>query len=304
MLLGRHFELHGLGAGARAAEPLARGARRVPRRSRRGPRSGASRPRRREHGGGDPDAGARRTAGGRGGVASWFVVLKPGKLHCAPLGTAQSRWRQRHYGSRTRRADRGRRVGRDHRRRSGPRCSSMTFGGAPAFPRARAVARRHQPRTLAERLRALDRAGLLRRRSYPESPPRVEYELTDRGETCCRWSRRWPRSAGRSCPHRSNDPFGCEPLATRGAHAAPDVHVASDPPPKRGLAGREARRGPGRHSCEGGGLRGEHGFTRDIQRWPGWTSSSASASQRRRSGSAAATPPPGRRRLSTVRAWP
>jgi DNA-binding HxlR family transcriptional regulator len=36
-------------------------------------------------------------------------------------------------------------------------------------------------RTLAERLRALDRAGLVRRRSYPESPPRVEYELSDRG---------------------------------------------------------------------------------------------------------------------------
>jgi DNA-binding HxlR family transcriptional regulator len=36
-------------------------------------------------------------------------------------------------------------------------------------------------RTLAERLRALQRAGIVRRRSYPESPPRVEYELTDKG---------------------------------------------------------------------------------------------------------------------------
>ncbi len=36
-------------------------------------------------------------------------------------------------------------------------------------------------RTLAERLRALQRAGILRRHSYPESPPRVEYELTDKG---------------------------------------------------------------------------------------------------------------------------
>jgi DNA-binding HxlR family transcriptional regulator len=38
------------------------------------------------------------------------------------------------------------------------------------------------PRTLAERLRALEHEGILVRRSYPESPPRVEYELTDKGQ--------------------------------------------------------------------------------------------------------------------------
>jgi len=38
------------------------------------------------------------------------------------------------------------------------------------------------PRTLSERLRALEAEGILARHSYPESPPRVEYELTDKGE--------------------------------------------------------------------------------------------------------------------------
>jgi DNA-binding HxlR family transcriptional regulator len=37
------------------------------------------------------------------------------------------------------------------------------------------------PRTLSERLDMLERQGVLIRRSYPESPPRVEYELNDKG---------------------------------------------------------------------------------------------------------------------------
>ena len=37
------------------------------------------------------------------------------------------------------------------------------------------------PRTLAERLRWLEAEGIVVRRSYAESPPRVEYELTDKG---------------------------------------------------------------------------------------------------------------------------
>ena len=38
------------------------------------------------------------------------------------------------------------------------------------------------PRTLSERLRWLEGEGLVLRHSYPESPPRVEYELTSKGE--------------------------------------------------------------------------------------------------------------------------
>jgi DNA-binding HxlR family transcriptional regulator len=38
------------------------------------------------------------------------------------------------------------------------------------------------PRTLSERLRVLEQEAILVRRSYHESPPRVEYELTEKGE--------------------------------------------------------------------------------------------------------------------------
>jgi DNA-binding HxlR family transcriptional regulator len=37
------------------------------------------------------------------------------------------------------------------------------------------------PRTLSERLRALEEEGIVERHSFPESPPRVEYELTAKG---------------------------------------------------------------------------------------------------------------------------
>ena len=38
------------------------------------------------------------------------------------------------------------------------------------------------PRTLAERLRDLEHQGIVQRQSYAESPPRVEYSLTPKGE--------------------------------------------------------------------------------------------------------------------------
>jgi len=38
------------------------------------------------------------------------------------------------------------------------------------------------PRTLSERLDMLEQQGVVIRHSFPESPPRVEYELTDKGE--------------------------------------------------------------------------------------------------------------------------
>jgi DNA-binding HxlR family transcriptional regulator len=37
------------------------------------------------------------------------------------------------------------------------------------------------PKTLSERLKTLESAGVITRTSYPEVPPRVEYTLTDQG---------------------------------------------------------------------------------------------------------------------------
>jgi DNA-binding HxlR family transcriptional regulator len=37
------------------------------------------------------------------------------------------------------------------------------------------------PRVLTDRLQALVAAGVMTRRMYPEIPPRVEYELTEKG---------------------------------------------------------------------------------------------------------------------------
>ena len=54
--------------------------------------------------------------------------------------------------------------------------------GARRFSELEHSCRGISPRTLSERLRALEQEGIVVRRSYAESPPRVEYELTDKGE--------------------------------------------------------------------------------------------------------------------------
>jgi DNA-binding HxlR family transcriptional regulator len=61
------------------------------------------------------------------------------------------------------------------------------------------------PRTLSERLRALEQEGIIDRHSFAERPPRVEYQLTDKGtallpciDAMRKFGREWLRSAAPS----------------------------------------------------------------------------------------------------------
>lgn len=70
------------------------------------------------------------------------------------------------------------------------------------------------PRTLSQRLRSLESEGIIARRAYCETPPRVEYRLTEKGEallpivTAMRiWGEEW----GSASPTSSEDTPTAQP---------------------------------------------------------------------------------------------
>ncbi len=56
-------------------------------------------------------------------------------------------------------------------------------GGTRRFGELRAALPGISPKTLTERLRALEEQRIVERTIHPEIPPRVEYALTERGRT-------------------------------------------------------------------------------------------------------------------------
>jgi DNA-binding HxlR family transcriptional regulator len=58
-------------------------------------------------------------------------------------------------------------------------------------------------KTLASRLKELEKSGILERRAYNEIPPRVEYRLTSKGQelvesviSLLQWMKKWSGSKG------------------------------------------------------------------------------------------------------------
>lgn len=55
------------------------------------------------------------------------------------------------------------------------------------------------PRTLSDRLKSLEKEGIITRKIYPEVPPRVEYSLTKRGRgltSIIMSMKEWGKAAG------------------------------------------------------------------------------------------------------------
>ena len=57
------------------------------------------------------------------------------------------------------------------------------FEGTRRFGEIRMSLTGISPKTLTEKLRTLEQDGIIKRKIYPEVPPRVEYSLTKRGQS-------------------------------------------------------------------------------------------------------------------------
>ncbi len=74
----------------------------------------------------------------------------------------------------------------------------LTYHGAQRYSQLKRTLTSISPKTLTERLRELEKEEIINRVVYPEVPPRVEYDLTSKGndlsksiDSICEWVRTW-----------------------------------------------------------------------------------------------------------------
>ena len=70
----------------------------------------------------------------------------------------------------------------DERYKRGVLCALANFG-IVRFNKMKRYTGKISCKTLSSTLKALEADGLVRRREYPQIPPKVEYSLTERGRT-------------------------------------------------------------------------------------------------------------------------
>jgi DNA-binding HxlR family transcriptional regulator len=91
-------------------------------------------------------------------------------------------------------------------------------------------------RMLSERLRELEAEGIVERLVIPETPVRVEYELTDKGRALelplaavGKWAERWVSPAKRT----GHDKLSLKPAAAARASAASEPRARREPAKRR-----------------------------------------------------------------------
>jgi DNA-binding HxlR family transcriptional regulator len=114
----------------------------------------------------------------------------------------------------------------------------LLMNGRMRFAELRAAVPEISDRMLSERLRELESEGIVARRVVPETPVRVEYELTEKGraleQALCavgRWAERWVTDTPAPTPAAD---------ARRAARAAPKAPRETSKPHRRARRGTVA----------------------------------------------------------------
>jgi Predicted transcriptional regulators len=108
--------------------------------------------------------------------------------------------------------------------------------GPTRYGTIRAAVPEISDRMLSERLRILELEGIIERTVIPETPVRVEYELTEKGRglegalaAIARWAEKWGTLEGHQAAHTVPSPA---PAPTRPEHTNPRPQVGPRIRPK------------------------------------------------------------------------